>query len=533
MPIFERVRRKLSRSKSTGGGSSGIITKPIPDNNDHAEGQIRIDPSWPTTALSLTPSDENLVSKLAFSPDTEFIERPPRLRTPSVAATQFSERTVFNNVESGFLSLPTELLLFLQPYLTPSSEVALRHTCSRFFHLYTLPSFVLKGKDLFDFLCMTERDQDPADLDRLVCGRCQELHVKTTFPASEVTRPPTARDCRTVWLCAHRTLGYAKTIRNVKPGVDSPFRVETLDPCSRCRNFIRTRSVAERPEKGTSQTDLESPKTQSLLITKVALLQAPSPLPYGTRRERSSSSGVVGGGGGGGGSTGGTSSGVYKELFSAKDVSDALSALDFRLCPHMKLGDPYILSKFCRACINTQRLPVGVKGPPCINDWKKKSNDLDDLVSGINNSIHNYMYDNNNRNNHRKRSSRRGTGGGGGERRRMTTTTTTEGNRCKGSCYTRGCKTQFMFQTRESLSPDSSGRRQVWLIIAVYRWLGPLQTELRDPTWTDHAVDHRERRDMRARWAEWERQSRGPTGRQQCMPNWSICLLHPEDSNLR
>ncbi|KAK6383022.1 hypothetical protein LTS17_003692 [Exophiala oligosperma] len=391
MPIFERVRRKLSRSKSTGGGSSGIITKPIPDNNDHAEGQIRIDPSWPTTALSLTPSDENLVSKLAFSPDTEFIERPPRLRTPSVAATQFSERTVFNNVESGFLSLPTELLLFLQPYLTPSSEVALRHTCSRFFHLYTLPSFVLKGKDLFDFLCMTERDQDPADLDRLVCGRCQELHVKTTFPASEVTRPPTARDCRTVWLCAHRTLGYAKTIRNVKPGVDSPFRVETLDPCSRCRNFIRTRSVAERPEKGTSQTDLESPKTQSLLITKVALLQAPSPLPYGTRRERSSSSGVVGGGGGGGGSTGGTSSGVYKELFSAKDVSDALSALDFRLCPHMKLGDPYILSKFCRACINTQRLPVGVKGPPCINDWKKKSNDLDDLVSGINNSIHNYM----------------------------------------------------------------------------------------------------------------------------------------------
>ena len=31
-----------------------------------------------------------------------------------------------------------------------------------------------------------------------------------------------------------------------------------------------------------------------------------------------------------------------------------------------------------------------------------------------------------------------------------------------------------MFQTRESLLPDVSGRKQIWLILAVYRWLGSL-----------------------------------------------------------
>ncbi|KAK5445113.1 hypothetical protein LTS15_010204 [Exophiala xenobiotica] len=449
MPVFERVRRKLSRTKS----APGLV----PEDDD--DEQIRIEP-WPTNALSLSPSDEQLVSKLAFTSDTEFIERPPRLRSPSVA-TRFSERTIFNNVESGFLSLPTEMLIFLQPYLTPSSEVALRHSCSRFFHLYTLPSFVLKGRELFDFLCMTERDQDPSELDKLVCGKCQELHNRSTFPSSEVNEEPTSRDCRQVWLCAHRTLGYQKTIRNIKAGVEAPFRVETLEPCSRCRNSIRNRSVADRPEKGTSMMELETPKAQSLLISKIGLLQVPSPL-YNTR------------------TSGG--SGMYKEVFQAKDVSTALQAIDFRLCPHLKLGDPFILSKFCRACLNTQRLPPGVKGPPCISDWSRESGEL------------------------------------------------RAGAKCKGACYTRGCKTQFMFQARESLSPDASGRRQVWLILAIYRWLGPLQSAGRDLTWSDHAVDHKERREMRERWVEWEKANR--LGRQ-CMPNWSICLLHPEDSNLR
>jgi hypothetical protein len=42
------------------------------------------------------------------------------------------------------------------------------------------------------------------------------------------------------------------------------------------------------------------------------------------------------------------------------------------------------------------------------------------------------------------------------------------------------CGTSFMFQTAQSLLPDVSGRRQIWLIIGVYRWLGPL-TMLQDP----------------------------------------------------
>lgn len=449
MPVLERVRRKLSRTKS----APGLI-----EGEEDDEG-LGIQP-WPSNALSLTPSDEQLVSKLAFTPDTEIIDPAPHHLAFS-AATVFSERTVLNNVESGILSLPTELLMFLQQYLTPSSEVALRHACSRFFHLYTTPSFVLKGKELFDFLCMTERDQDPSELDRLVCGKCQGMHNRSTFPSAEIKCEPTSRDCRQVWLCAHRTLGYQRTVRSIKAGVEAPFRVETLEPCSRCRNSIRNRSVADRPEKGTSSMDLENPKAQSLLISKIGLLQAPSPL-YNTR------------------TSGG--SGMYKEVFQAKSVSAALQAIDFRLCPHLKLGDPYILSKFCRACINTQRLPPGVKGPPCISGSKRE---FGEALSGA---------------------------------------------KCKGTCYTRGCKTQFMFQTRESLSPDASGRRQVWLIIVIYRWLGPLLTAGRESTWIDHAVDHKERKDMRERWAEWERANKA--GRQ-CMPNWSICLLHPEDSNLR
>ena len=158
-----------------------------------------------------------------------------------------------------------------------------------------------------------------------------------------------------------------------------------------------------------------------------------------------------------------------------------MQAIDFRLCPHLKLGDPSILSKFCRACINTQRLPPGIKGPVCISDWSREAGEA--KLSG----------------------------------------------KCKGSCYTRGCKTKFMFQARESLTADASGRRQVWLIIVIYRWLGPLVSTGRDSTWMDHAVVHQERMEMRKKWDIWNKACKT----QPCMPNWSICLLHPEDCNLR
>lgn len=447
MPVFERMRRRFSRAKS------------VPTTTDTGTSDDGLQ-QCPRKAFSLTPSDEELVSKLTFTEDTQFIERAPRQQTPSIA-TGYSERTVFNNVDTGFLSLPTEILIFLQPYLTLGSEVALRHSCSRFFHLYTTPSFILTGEELFDFLCMTERDQDPTELERLVCANCQELHHRSTFPAAEIKQPPTVRDCRQVWLCAHRHLGYQKSVRMLKAGVESPFRVENLLPCSRCRSSIRNRSVADRPEKGNPVADLENPKSESLLISKIGLLQAPSPL-YNVR------------------TSGG--SGMYKEIFQAKSVSAALQAINFRICPHIQLGDPYILSKFCRACINTQRLPPGVKSPPCINEYRR------DISEG------------------RARS------------------------KCKGTCFTRGCKTQFMFQARESLAPDASGRHQVWLIIVVYRWLGPLLTDAPDSTWRGHAVDHNERKEMRSQWVAWERANK--QGRE-CIPNWSICLLHPEDSNLR
>ena len=439
--MLDRIKRKLS-------GSNKSIREDVVAERDLRFTQSR--------TLTLTASDEQLVSKLSFAPDTPIIERTPRKQTPSVA-TRYSERTVLNNTDAGFLSLPTEILTFLQPFLAPASEVALRHTSSRFFHLYSLPSFYLSGNERLDFCCMMERDQDPRSLGRLVCGKCRDIHSKSAFAASEVQQEPLRRDCRQVWLCAHRSLGYRKTLKAIKAGVDAPFRSETLDPCSRCREIVRNRSVAERPEKGTREVDLEHPRSESLLITKIALMQRPSPS-YNTKSMAGS---------------------MYKETFPVKEVSQALQAINFRLCPHLCLGDPSILSKFCRACLNTQKLALGVKGPPCLAESRREVGDL-------------------------------------------------ESGKCKGSCYIRGCRTKFMFQARESLAPDASGKRQVWLMISIYRWLGPLLTKERDSVWLEHTVDQQERGQMRGAWEQWIQNKRT----RQFMPNWSICLLHPDDCKL-
>lgn len=443
--MLGRFRRRLSRSKS------------LAVEHDHL-----IDSSL-TKTFSLTPSDEQLFSKLTFTDDTNLDDKAPRKLNPSIhshvsAATTSSQRTVFNKIDSGILSLPTEVLLSLQEHLTLSSEVALRHSCARFLHLFKTPSFYLSGDERFDFLCMTERDQDPDNLERLVCGTCRDLHMKSSFPAAEKHKGP-ARDCRQVWLCAHKSLGYQKTIKTIKAGHEAPFRSENIDPCSRCRDVIRCRSVSDRPEKGTSAADLDSENTASLLITKIALLQRPSPL-YNHKTT--------------------SGSGIYKEIFGVKAVADALTALDFPICSHLRLSDPYMLSRFCRSCINTQKLPEGVKGPPCISEAKREIGDPDYL------------------------------------------------GKCKQSCYTRGCKTRFMFQARESLAPDGSGRRQTWLILSIYRWLGPLQSSGPDTLWRQHTVNHSERLKMRKNWEMLEKSiDRKP------MPNWSICLLHPEDSTVR
>lgn len=432
--MLERFKRKISRTKS--------ISTPLDFSSKHEPG------------LSLTPSDEQLITKLSFAPDTKTETKAPVPYNPSINTNQ-SERTIFNDHSRGFMSLPTEILLALKPYLRPSSEVSLRHSCSRFFYLYRMPSFYLSGAEKFDFVCMTERDQDPTQLDKLVCGRCRELHNRSAFPSAEVRKPPLERNCQQVWLCAHRSLGYQKTVKSIKAGAEAPFRAESLEPCSRCRDVIRNRSISDRPEKGTSQIDLESPKAESLIVSKIALLQRPSPA-YNPR------------------SIGGT---TYQEIFGAKEVSGALQAVDFRICPHIKLGDPCILSKFCRCCLNTQKLPPGVKGPPCISAWNRET----DRAQA----------------------------------------------KCQGSCFDRSCKTKFMFQARESPQPDASGRRPVWLIISVYRWLGPLLSADIDSSWRDHTVDQGDRTVMRKSWDQWSRNNRLP------MPNWTICLWHPDDCSLR
>ena len=455
--MLDRVRRKLSRSSN----SEPFVATLDPDHGRKLSRTVTIKPERAAanlSRLSLTPSDKELVTKLAFAPDQPVIERAPRYLTPSLS-TKWSERTVFNNTDAGFLSLPAEVLLSLQHYLSLCSEVSLRQSCSRFFHLYCSPSFYLSGDDKFDFICMIERDQDPALLPRLVCGQCRDLHPKWMFPASEIRRAPLDRDCRQVWLCPHRSLGYEKCTRKIKAGVDSPFRSENVEPCNRCRETIRNRTVADRPERSGAMIDLQNPKAESMLISKIALLQAPSPS-HNTR---------------------GAASGLYTETFAAKDVSDALQALNFPICPHIRLGDPFILSKFCRACISTTVLKPGQPGPNCISEVKDRD------IFGR-----------------------------------------SKEGKCKGECYDRGCKTKFMFQSRESLTPDASGKRQVWLIIVAYRWLGSLLSKGKDSTWLNHSVKAPERTDMRKAWDNWTRATR-----RQPMPNWSICLLHPEDCNLR
>lgn len=441
--MLGRFKRKLSRTKS------------IAVDAEHGE-------SGHKKTLSLTPSDEQLISRLTFTEDTNLDDKAPRRLNPSIyshANTSSSQRTVFNDVEAGFLSLPTEVLLGLQKYLSPSSEVALRQSCARFYHLFGLPSFYLSGDDKFEWLCMSERDQDPAQLDRLVCGLCKDLHPKASFPSAERKLVPADRDCRQVWLCAHKHLGYQRTLKTIKAGHEAPFRSESIESCSRCRETIRNRSVAGRPEKGTSMADLDSENAASLLVTKIAILQAPAP----NYSEKTASG-----------------SPAYKEVFGVKDVAAALSNIDFPICSHIRLSDPYLLSRFCRSCINTQKLPPGVKGPPCISESRRDFGDPEYL------------------------------------------------GKCKQSCYTRGCKTRFMFQARESLAPDSSGRRQIWLIMAIYRWLGPLQSTNRDLAWTGHAVSHTTRTEMRQNWEALGKANRS----RRPMPNWSICLLHPEDCNV-
>jgi hypothetical protein len=430
--------------------------------------------SSPPTTVDVDVDDEEQGGDAQVPPNTTDLE------TLVTTTGQLTARP--DNSLSRLFSLPAELLLHLQRSLTPCTEVSLRQSCSRFLHIYSYPSFNLTGDDRFTFLCHLERDNPHPSRNRtkFVCGHCRGLHTKSAFPSSELRRLPQQRDCRQVWLCPHRALGFAKVVQRIR-AVETLFRVENLDPCVKCKPLLRHRSVADRPGKSSytpaSEVDLSDSSIagETLLISKIGILQQPSPS-----------------------STRVSSSSLHTEVFPTRELAAALSGLDFRICPHIRLGDPYILSKFCRSCLHATIVRPGEKGPPCIS---------------LNNN---------------------------GQKR----------GKCRGDCYVKGCKTSFMFQTRESLLPDISGRRQIWLILGIYRWLGPLIVEKetieekanaeRAETifaiaraqegrlLVDHTVDAAQMVEMRVNWKTWLRDH----GRK-CMPDWSICRLHPEDCNLR
>lgn len=445
------------------------------------------DEQWYLSKLSLASSSQpTTVHRSADEEEHDGDGEPTAPDTSEPLVSTMSQLTPRpDNSTSWLFTLPTELLFQLQFYLSPCTEVSLRQSCSRFFHIYTCPSFYLSGDCRFTFLCNLERDDPnpPRKRSRLVCGHCRDLHARSAFSTIDLRKAPQKRDCRQVWLCPHRALGLENAVYRIR-AVETLFRVENLDPCVKCKPLIRNRSVADRPGKSSctpaSEVNLSDSSIagETLLISKIAILQKPSP--PGAR---------------------GSGSSPNVEIFPTKELAAALSGLDYRICPHIRLGDPYILSKFCRSCLDVRMLRLGEKGPPCIS---------------FNN---------------------------GGKR----------AGRCRGSCYVKGCKTSFMFQTRESLLPDVSGRRQTWLLLGIYRWLGSLlplvvetpkvdsdtKTEAAERglavskaqesrLWTDHTVDAAEMVEMRVKWKIWFRDH----GRK-CMPDWSICQFHPEDCNLR
>jgi len=134
--VFTTIKRKLSRTKS-----ESMLSH---EQLEALKAEALRRETRRERRQSLTPSDENLMSKIQSSPETELpVARPRQIRFVSTPApVRASPRTVFNDTTSGLLSLPTEILVVLQPYLRPSAEVSLRNTCSRFLHLYSTPALM-------------------------------------------------------------------------------------------------------------------------------------------------------------------------------------------------------------------------------------------------------------------------------------------------------------------------------------------------------------------------------------------------------
>jgi hypothetical protein len=106
--MLDRVRRKLSR-----GSKSETFTAAL--DPDHGQRLSRTTTPKAEQAtrnvsrLSLTPSDKDLVTKLAFNPEQPTIERSSRYQTPSLT-TKWSERTVCHCQQKSFFTYSTTCL---------------------------------------------------------------------------------------------------------------------------------------------------------------------------------------------------------------------------------------------------------------------------------------------------------------------------------------------------------------------------------------------------------------------------------------
>jgi hypothetical protein len=122
--MLHRVRRRWSRSSKS---ETSVATLDA-DRGQRLLRTVTLEPEQATdnaSKLSLTPSDKALITKLALAPDQPLVVRAPHHHTPFLN-TKWSERTVFNNVETGILSLPAEVLLYLQ--LSPPRPLMLNFT---------------------------------------------------------------------------------------------------------------------------------------------------------------------------------------------------------------------------------------------------------------------------------------------------------------------------------------------------------------------------------------------------------------------
>ena len=158
---------------------------------------VNIDDNFDLSKLSSTSSSRPntiLLSAAEEVDDDDAQPAPEGTDEPIIPIGSLSAPRPDNSA-SRLLQLPTELLLQLQHYLSPCSQVSIRQSCARFLPIYSCPSYYLMGESRFTFLCYLERDDFHPSIarTRFVCGRCRDLHAKSAFPSHELRRLPHER----------------------------------------------------------------------------------------------------------------------------------------------------------------------------------------------------------------------------------------------------------------------------------------------------------------------------------------------------